>query len=474
MSIQNAIAIARSGIHAQQLAMQVTSQNIANAQTQGYTRQTLLISPTYPQNTPMGVLGTGVRADIVRHRDQLVDDSYRRETGRSFGYTARSEVLGQVETVFGEPSETGLSATLDAFWSSWSDLSNQPTSSPAKAMVRQRAADVATSINGMSTRLTEIADRVKGRIIDTVSQINTLASQIATLNGNIVSMEAGVGVASDLRDSRDRMLDQMAELGNTRVLESANGAVQVIVDGETLVDGNTSRALDAPSFTTVGAHLSVQVTRKGDPVLFPADGSTLGQLVSVLNVEISGPDGALARLDALTNGIVTKTNELHRQGWSASGEALGNGDWVGTPTGSQVDFFNAAGLTAGSMALSDAVQNDYTAIASGYTKDAAGANQLALNLAALRDDTTTMGGSRSFAGDYKDLVTGVALRITSADNSATVYGSLASNAAARRESISGVSTDEELIRLTQYQQAYGAAARLLKVADEMLQTLLQI
>ena len=154
MSIQNAIAIARSGLYAQQLAIQVASQNIANAQTQGYTRQTLVISPTYPQSTPIGILGTGVRADITRQRDKFVDETYRREAGRNASYTARSDILGQIETVYGEPSDSGLSATMDAFWSSWGDLSNEPTSAPAKAMVRQRAEDVATAINGISGRIT--------------------------------------------------------------------------------------------------------------------------------------------------------------------------------------------------------------------------------------------------------------------------------------------------------------------------------
>jgi flagellar hook-associated protein 1 FlgK len=474
MSIQNAISIARSGLRVQQLAVQVAAQNIANAQTEGYTRQTLLISPNYPQNTPQGVIGTGVRADMVRHRDAFVDANYRREAGRSAGYNTRNEVLGQIESVLGEPSDTGLSASMDAFFSSWSDLSNSPTSAPAKAMVRQSGLELATALNGTTGRLNEIADQVKSRIVDTVSQINTLAREIAVLNGDITSAEGGINVASDLRDSRDRMLDQMAKLGNTRVIEAANGSVQVIVDGESLVDGTTARTLDSPSFTTAGSSVTVQVTRNGNSVLFPSDGSALGEMVRILNTEISGPNGALGRLDALASSLVTTTNALHRQGWSASGEALGGSDWVGTPTGSQVDFFDPAGLTAGTIRLSSAVDADYTTVSAGYVKDSSSSNQLALDLAALRDDTTTMGGSRSFAGDFRELVTGVALKVSSANNSVAVYDALATNAANRRESISGVSTDEELIRLTQHQQAYGAAAKLLTVADEMLQTLLNL
>ncbi len=474
MSLQSTISIARSAIFAQQLATQVAAHNIANAQTEGYTRQDVHTTANYPQITPDGIYGTGARADLTRARDALIDTAYRRESGRSAAYGTRNEVLSQVEAVFGEPSETGLSATMDAFWSSWSDLANDPTSDPAKAMVRQRASDVVNLVNGSSDRIGELADSLRGRIVDTVSQINGIAEQIASVNRNILASEAGGGTASDLRDQRDRLLDQLSKLGSTQVLPAREGMVQVVVDGETLVDGPTSRALDTPVFTTSGNRLTVQVTRGGDPVLFPATGSVLGELVQDLNVEISGPEGVLSRLNALASGLVTTVNALHRQGWSASGEALGGGSWNGSPTGSNVDFFDPTGLSADTMRLSDAVRGDYTTIAAGYTPGATSNNQLALDLAALRDDTTTMGGTRSFAGDYKDLVTGVALKISSANNSATVYDALATSAANRRESISGVSTDEELIKLTQSQQAYGAAAKVLKTADEMLQTLLNL
>src|SRR5690349_21493162 len=111
MSLWSTISIARSGIFAQQLATQVAAHNIANAQTEGYTRQDVETTATYPQITPGGIYGTGTRADVRRLRDELLDGTYRRESGRSAAYAARNDLLSQVETVFGEPSDTGLSAT---------------------------------------------------------------------------------------------------------------------------------------------------------------------------------------------------------------------------------------------------------------------------------------------------------------------------------------------------------------------------
>jgi flagellar hook-associated protein 1 FlgK len=476
MSFGSITNIARTALRVSQLGVQVTGSNIANAQTEGYSRQRVDQFATYPDITPFGRLGTGVDAHVARVRDRLADSVYRREAGRSADYGARSEVLGQLEGVFGEPSDTGLAAGLDAFWNAWSDLSNLPDSAAAKAMVRQQGSALASSLNRAATQIDDVVDLVKTRLTASVSEINSLSGRVAELNVAIVRTEAGgLQQAADLRDQRDLLLDRLSGLGSTRVYEEDNGAVKVVLDGATLVDGPTRTELDTPTFTVSGSQLSVTVTAGGERLQSPKEGSTIGQLARLVNEEIYGSEGVRTRLDDLASGIVSRMNELHEAGWSEAGEALGMGGG-GTPyTGSGVPFFDPAGVTAGSIRLSDAVSADYDVIAAGYTLDGPKDNRLALDIAALRDDATTMGGgTRSFAGDYQEIVSRLAVKVDSAENSRDAFDALATQAENQRTSVSGVSVDEELIRLVQFQQSYTAASKLLSVADEMLESLLNI
>jgi flagellar hook-associated protein 1 FlgK len=476
MSFGNITNIARTALRTSQLGVQVTGSNIANAQTEGYSRQRVDQFATYPNITPFGRIGTGVDAHVSRVRDALAENVYRLEAGRSTRYYARTYVSGQLEGVFGEPSDKGLAAGLDAFWNAWSDLAHQPTSSAAKAMVRQQGSNLASSLNRAATQIDDVVGLVQTRLTSTVSEINSLSKRVADLNVAVVRTEAGgIQQAADLRDERDRLLDQLSSLGATRVYEETNGTVKVVLDGATLVDGPSHTDLGTPAFTRNGSQLAVTVTAGGDPLQSPSEGSTLGQLTRLLNEEIYGSQGVMTRLDDLASGLVSRMNQLHQQGWSAAGDALGGGSWSGSPTGSNVDFFDPASVTAGTIRLSDAVQADYDVVAAGYSQNGTTDNQLALDIATLRDDATTMGGgTRSFAADYQEMVSGLAVKVNSAENSHTAFDALATQAENQRTSVSGVSTDEELIRLVQYQQSYTAASKLLSVADEMLESLLNI
>lgn len=478
-SIGGILSTARTAIHAHQVAVSVASQNIANAQTEGYSRQRVELTAGFPQQTPIGSLGTGVSiVDVSRARDALVDTTYRREAGKAASFGARRDILTEVEAIFAEPSENGIGATLDAFWNAWSDLSNAPTSGPARAMVRQRGEQVSSVFQRVAGQLSEIEQATKLRLTASVDEINHLARQVADVNVNIVAAESGGKSAPDLRDSRDRLIDRMAKLGETRVVESANGGVAVLVDGETLVDGSTVRTIDTPRYNSAGK-LVVEV--QGSPVRFGREGSVVGELLSILNVDINGggengsPLGVMTRLNAMAADLVRAVNTEHAKGWSAAGEALGNSAWPPAPPphGSRVDFFDPALTDARSIALSSAVRADAAVIATGYTRDATSDNTLALKLAGFRSaGDTANGGTQSFSDFHRDTVSGLALRVNSAENSATVYETLTAQAENRRQSVSGVSTDEELIKLMQHQQAYTAASKLLKVVDEMMQTLM--
>ena len=479
------LSIARTAIAAHQTAVQVVSQNVANAETEGYSRQRAELFPRTPQRFGYGSIGTGVEVtNVIRMRNVMLDTAYRRESASAEGFGFRRDALSQIEAIFGEPSDQAMSSALDAFWSSWSDLSNNPGSPSAQAVVRQRGIEVASTLNRFASRLSDMEANSRAQLSTTVDEINRLAGQLADLNTQITTAEVGGNMAPDLRDSRDRVADQLAKLAGARLMPQSNGTLSFLIGGSAIVDGNSARPLEVRP----GSPTSVGIVGAPDPLL-QLEGS-LGAIVSVLNTDL--PD-VRAKLDTLAMGIVNGVNFLHTSGWTAAGDALGNANWnVATPpTGSRVNFFDPARTTAASISISAEVSTNAAVIASGTTQNAPGDNSLALRIGALRDGTgiaalqTAMGnaafaaqvaltGGATYGDSFRNTVTGVGMQARAADNSASVYETLASQAETRRSSVSGVSIDEELTLLLRHQQAFQAASRLVNTADEMAQSLLEM
>lgn len=471
-SLGSILNVARSAIFANQTGVRITSQNIANAQSEGYSRRTISFVESRPDVTPIGRLGTGVTIqDVARVRDGLLDATYRRESGKAAGFELRQDVLGRVEQVFNEPSEDGLSATLDAFWASWSDLASRPTNPTARRMVQQRGSQVAAALQSFDRRLDEVQQHAVVRLTEAVGDINGISEQLGTLNREIVVAEGGGHEAHDLRDQRDRLLDKLSHLGSVRVLERENGSIAVMVENVTLVDGPEYRAL-----STSGSPPGIGLSMNGTAVDFGGEDSRLGSLVRSLNVDLPGIRG---RLDDLASALVEQVNALHTAGFDASGAA-------------GAAFFDPAGTTASTISLSAAIGGDSSLI---VTSDAAGEttnNRVALALAALQGRPADNSVARDIVGApawtalspalsgrslgeyYEDVVTEVALGVSSAEHSSAVFRTIADQAEARRQSVSGVSTDEELIKLMNFQQAYTAATKLVTTVDEMMQSVLNM
>ena len=238
------LSIARTALLTHQSALQTISQNIANAETPGYSRQEAVLAANTPVRMPYGNVGTGVNiATIVRKRDLLLDDSYRSASTLAGSAEMRRDLMSQVEGVFGEPSDAGMASALDAFWGSWSDLSASPSSLSARAVVQQRGRQVAQLFNEYDTKLTQQRNATIERLQNTVSTINVIAAQVAELNTQIVTSESNGNANNDLRDLRDIKLDELAKIAGTRVVPQANGGISVLIGNSTLVQGDTMRPL---------------------------------------------------------------------------------------------------------------------------------------------------------------------------------------------------------------------------------------
>ncbi|HEY0970381.1 MAG TPA: flagellar hook-associated protein FlgK [Gemmatimonadales bacterium] len=459
------LSIARLAISAHQTAIQVTSHNIANAETPGYSRQRVSLQENYPALDPAaGLLGTGVLVtDVGQIRDTLLDGSFRRESTSAAGFGLRRDLLGQVEGIFREPTNDGLAATLDQFWNAWSDLANSPLNDTTRSVVRQRGQQVATALNGYDRRLTEISEDTKLRLDSSLGQLNEYSRQVAELNRQIVSFEVGGGTAGDLRDARNRVLDEMSKLVPVDTIARRDGSIAVTLHGQSLVDGSHHKPLE---HRMNGAVVEIAFTGSKDALRI--QGGELGAMLTVLNDDVPAARG---RLDDLAKGIVEAVNGVHVKGWSPAEEPSG------TPRpdpwdGSLVHFFDPGNVTAADISLSVKVQSSERYVAAGNVFDGPADNSIALDLAALRDRSAI--GDATLATHFRDTVTGIAMSAASAGSSASVHETMAAQADVRRQSVSGVSTDEELLALMRHQQAYVAATRVVTAVDEMMQSLLQM
>jgi len=456
------LSIAKSGLLTHQLALQVASHNLANATTEGYSRQRPELVPGTPLITTEGLLGTGVRvADITRARDSVLDAVFRRESSLYHGLAAQHEALQAVEVALGEPGANSLGATLGAFWDAWSDLANDPVSSTARVAVVARGQQLAEHLHRVDASLDALITQTVDRLQTGLSEVNRILAEVADLNARIASATA-VGVsAPDLEDRQDALIDQLARYLPVQVTARAQGGLGVSTEGISLVEGTTYQSLSASSAGGVWS-----VTTGGGLVPPIATGEIGGAL------EILNDDFAVLRteLDRLARGIVERVNAIHATGTNPLG---------GTGVNFFDDFGDSSTVTARNFSLDAAILADDRAVAAGTPDGSggyrAGANDVALALAGLRYDTTgSVLAGTSVDDAYRDLATALGLSVAAAREALKTHETLVAAARDRRESVSGVASDEELIHVVQIQAAFAAASRLVSTVDEMYETLLAI
>jgi flagellar hook-associated protein 1 FlgK len=455
-SLGSILQIATTGLRTQQQALNVTAHNIANASTEGYSRQRAVLTATPGVHLPDGVFGSGAGvSDIQSVRDGLLDSAYFRELTVSSEFDGRATILRRVEGLFEEPSELGLAAALDRFHSAWSELSVNPSSTPVRTVLRQTASVLTQKFDELASGLDAIRQEAEARLQQGVDSANSLMSRIGDLNRQIVSTEADGTTAGDLRDARGRALAELADLLPVQVVERDNGSMGVIVSGVTVVDGAEALSLEVRA---AGGAWEIGVVGRTGGL---DGGGRLGGLIDVVNSDL--PE-VRQGLDDLAAALVEETNLVHRTGTNPDGA-----------TG--IDFFDPVGVTASSIGLSVEVLADERAIAAGTPDGSgdyrAGANDVALELASLRD--RTLGALGLSGGDhYRGLVSSVGVAVRSMDQAAESHRILADQADIRRMRVSGVSVDEELVKMIEFQRAYQASARVISAADEMLQSLLAV
>jgi flagellar hook-associated protein 1 len=418
---------ALSGLIAQQTALDTTGNNIANANTEGYSRETALLEP----NTPLPIaaisgytgkgaqLGTGVTvATITRIRNQYLDAQYRTQNSALGAAQTQAETLTEAQTAFNEPSSAGIATQTSNFWTAWNELAKSPTSEAAKQGVVEAGEQLAGTFKELSAQLSTVSSQATEKynsLTGPSGEVEEIANQLAQLNGQIKLSEEAGQPPNEMLDRRDLLLDKLSALANVTVTEQPDHTDTVTFGdaAKPLVEGTT---VNWPQALTEAAG---------------------GQLGALLN--LTGPTGALT-------GLRTSLDEVAGTLASTVNEHLAK------------PFF--AGETAATLAV--AVKSPEVQ-ASG-TK-AVGGNEVARAIAALR------GGAAEQS--YATLVETVGSDVrASKDDVTTLQGTVAS-ISDQRQSVSGVSLDEEMTNLITFQRGYQASARTLTVMSEMLETLIE-
>ncbi len=450
-------------MQAQQRSIETSNHNIANANTPGYSRQRvdLMTSPPYTvpsftRATNAGQIGTGVSVSAVqRVRDGFLDRQYRTQLEHLGDSSARSEVYRQIEVVFNEPNESGLSVFVERFWGSWQALVNRSGDMATRGYVVEEASNLAANFNRtrqqIESQRTDTVEKTRLQVLE----INTIIQDVADLNVQIVAVQTVGQQPNDLSDTRDLLLDRLSKLIGTTTVISPEGAVNIYIDGKPLVDRNRTNALDT-AIDPVTGDLDL-IWAKDGSAAGGNGGSTLA-LMEMHNVEI--PD-VLTTLATLRDEIVNQVNAAHRAGYGLQ-------DPPGAPA--DRDFFEV--LPNGDMQVRAEILADPGKIAAASGGGEPGNGDNALAIANLRHVFSMAGGTATMGDFYNTLIARIGGKARQAISIEANQEALTYTIDRQRRELSEVSLDEEVANMVKFQHTYQAAARAMTVVDEMLDTII--
>ncbi|NLM20933.1 MAG: flagellar hook-associated protein FlgK [Peptococcaceae bacterium] len=454
------LELGKNALAAQQYAIDTAGHNISNAGTKGYTRQVSNLVTSIPNViSAMGhnvSIGSGVTIEsISRIRDAFVDRQFRWETSKEQYWSEKLYFQSNIQAFFNEPADDSLHKDLSNFWIAWSELSKDPENSGARALVLERGRTLVDSFHRLAQQLTDLENDLKSKVQVQVDQINSYASQIKDLNMQIQRAEVAGDTPNDLYDARDKLVDELSKIVSVRVTETQDsnfkdryvgvfkieiasevataGQELVLVDHDQVWELQGEEAEDPPpnfSFSLVGS----------DTKTFNLESSQMGSLAAEVELLDKYLPGIMGELDKLVQDIVENVNDFY------------------TKNGSYPDaFFD--GLSAADIALNSSITEDNLRTGDGNIGD----GSIASKIAAL---------SGSIGDSYGTLIARLGANVQQSERMAQGEAVLLNQLLNQKESVSGVSLDEEMTNIIKFQKSYAAAARLVTVLDDMLEKII--
>jgi len=446
-------------LQAQQRGIEVTGHNIANVNTPGYSRQTVNLKTTTPVMGSQGMIGTGVTArESERVYDRFVGVQIENENEELGRWDAQKTALERVETIFDESSDSGLSKTMGEFWNAWQDLVNNPSGNVERLALLGNSETLAFEFQNTYNKFLPLQADLDISIAATVDEINLKAAEIGDLNQKIIEAEGGGLHANDFRDARDMAVKDIGLMIDVTTYEESSGSLNVnLKDGSSLVNGSNTSTLSTMA-NDAGYR---DVVWASDPTVSINNTISGGKLKGWIEVRDVIIPGYMSNLEDLANGIKGAVNTAHGNGYDLNGD-VGGAFFSGTLAGN--DFAVHADIVADSTKIA----------ASGTALGAPGDNSNAIAIAELQNALMMNSDTATFDNYYNSMVSDVGTAVRHAGMSYDHHTAMVGHLENYRESISGVSLDEEMVNLIQFQLGYDAAAKLISTTDELLQTLINM
>lgn len=452
-SISGLLNIAREALMTSQAELDTTSHNIANANTDGYTKQRVVTQAATPIQSTYGFLGSGVQIESVESvRDAFVDQQVTNLNSDVSQATIEQQTMSNVEDIFNDSSGDGLSDQLNALFSAFQSLAQNPEDSGLRQTVMQAGQQVATTFNVMNNELQNIEYQVGQEVDSDVGKVNQLSATIAGINGKILASGGASKASPDLQDEMDNAISQLSSLVNVKVTTDPTGVTNVTAGGTVIVAAGTAytyKATQTSSGITVGRSDSSQSAT-----------ITSGELSGLLNSYNGNISSFANQLDNIANTLVQTVNAFHSTGYTLSTN--------GSPAQTGMNFF--VGNSAGSIAVSPDIVSNLNNIAASSSGDPGDGGNAAAIANVLNAPVTS--NSQSIVNAYQGLVGQVGIASQQASDSVQTLQISQNQMTAFQSSISGVSLDEELTNMIQYQHSFEAAAKVVTTTDQMYETII--
>ena len=452
------INVALSALLSQSQATTVYEHNVANVNTPGYHRQyaqitaapSVTLTNSY-YGTGMGQMGTGVLVTAInRYAVDFYDTRYRLENQQASKWSTENEIVSQLEASMLETSTDGLLPKIDSFFNNWQAAADDPTNTSVRRQLLDSAKELASSINTRYSQIESIRSEQDLTINQSVQEINQIADNIGNLNREISRIMSVGNSPNDLLDARDIALDRLSELAGATSFKQENGEVSVSINGHILVGGHETYPLHT-EMDANNENLTKIVWNDGKDMV-----PTSGTLAGVIEARDTIFEDQRTGLNNLSMMLKKQVNEIHFDGFGLDGF-------------NQREFFT--GNDAGDFAVNEALE-DVSKIALSSASDEPGNNEVGRAIFKLRTTATMNSDTMTFSQYYNDQVSKLGLTVQRAKTNARDRNLVAEALVAQRESLTGVSLNEEAANIAKAQKAYEAAARVISIIDEMLNTVI--